>query len=127
MDYIVVDSVKKFPSYVEIVSTMRFDFPAVFIKSGKPIVALKTILDSFQEGYGLEYNKETPPVAVCIIKSERQSVKTDVKDILIAIENELIARHTELKNKLDNIELTAFDTIAGLTWDGTTWSEQVIK
>lgn len=41
---------------------------------------------------------------------------------MVQIKNQLQAKYTQIRTKLDSLTLTPYDTIAGLSFDGTIWA-----
>ena len=110
-------SVKRNPTYLDFTYKMWFVLPAIYGTGAAPIKGLSTILASYPDGFGSEI---IAPDGTLITFSETFGIPLTVT--LAQIKTQLQNRYTQIRTKLDSLILTPYDTIAGLSFDGTNWS-----
>lgn len=96
---------------------MYFLLPAIYGTGSAPKVGLSIILESYPDGFNSEI---IVPEGTVITFSETIGVLNSAT--LVQIKNQLQNKYTQIRTKLDSLTLTPYDTIAGLSFDGTTWA-----
>lgn len=105
--------------YIELTYFMRFVLPTIYGTTQVPIVGLQTILNSYPDGFILETTTDSPALTF-IDYSKTVSFPSSVT--LAQIKTGLQGVYTTIRAKLDSLTLTPYDTISGLSYDGTNWS-----
>ena len=119
MTQIEILSFNKYDSYTEVSYKMRFTLPAIYGTSSNPIKGLNAILNSFPGG---GYSTEVTPADGTVITYSKTS-PIPLGATVLQIESSLQALYTSIRNALDLATLSPHDTIAGLGFDGATWSQ----
>lgn len=114
----VINEVRQSAGYVEVTYKMWFILPAIFGTGASPIKGLSTILSSYPDGFLSEI---VAPDGTLITFTETKPLPIPTPN-LAQIKNNLQARYTQIRTKLDSLTLTPYDTIAGLSFDGTNWN-----
>lgn len=109
-------SIKRNLSYIDFTYKMRFILPAVYGTGAAPINGFDIILSSHPDNFSSEI---ISPEGTVITFHETLGVPLTVT--INQIKNQLEAKYTQIRNKLDSLTLTPYDTIAGLTYNGTNW------
>lgn len=117
MTQIEIVALKRNDSYIELSYKMRFVLPSIYGTGALPISGLEIILSSFPDGFSSEDVIGTGKVVV-FNKTESINLSVSLAQIKTALQN----RYTAVRTKLDSLTLTTYDTIAGLSWDGTNWA-----
>lgn len=110
-------AVKRNPSYLDFTYKMSFVLPAIYGTGATPIKGLNVILASYPDGFSSEI---IAPDGTVITFSE--TIGIPLNATLAQIKTQLIAKYGTIRNKLDSLTLTSYDTIAGLSYDGTNWT-----
>lgn len=113
----VINEVRQAAGYVEVTYKMWFALPIIYGTGAVPIKGLSTIIASYPDGFGSEI---VAPDGTVITFTETRSLSIPLPT-LAQLKTQLQNRYTQIRNKLDSLTLTPYDTIAGLTWDGTAW------
>lgn len=108
---------KRYSSYTDLTYKMYFVLPAIYGTGASPIKGLNIILSSYPDGFSSEI---ISPDGTVIIFSE--TVGVPITATLAQIKTQLISKYSSIRTKLDSLTLTAYDTIAGLSYDGTNWA-----
>lgn len=104
--------------YIEITYKMWFVLPAIYGTGANPIKGLNSVLSSYTaDGYGIEI---VPPDGTLITFTETRPLPVTIPT-LAQLKTQLQTRYTQIRTKLDSLTLTPYDTIAGLSYDGTNW------
>jgi len=107
---------KRNDSYIEISYKMRFVLPSIYGTAANPIKGLDIIISSYPDGFLTE---DVAGVGIVIAYSKTESVNLSVT--LAQIKTALQSRYATIRSKLDSLILSPYDTLAGLSWDGTNW------
>lgn len=110
-------SIKRNPSYLDFTYKMSFVLPAVYGNGATPIKGLSIILASYPDGFSSEI---VSPDGTVLTFTETLGIPLTAT--LAQIKTQLIAKYSTIRNKLDSLTLTSYDTIAGLSYDGTNWT-----
>jgi hypothetical protein len=118
MTQIQIVNIRRNASYSEITYQMGFLLPVIYGTGSSPIKGLGIIISSYPDGFSLG----TDAVAGTIINyTETVSLNT-ANPTLAAIKTQLQNRYIAIRARLDALSLSNFDTLAGLSYDGTIWS-----
>lgn len=102
---------------VEISHKMWFLLPTIYGTGAAPITGLNTILGSYPDGFGSEIVGGITVITFLGVKALDNPASG-----LAAIKLILQAIYTAIRTKLDSLTLSPYDTLAGLSWDGTNWA-----
>ena len=116
MTQIQVTSVRRYSTYAEVTYKMRFTLPAIYGTGTNPIQGLSAIVSSY-DGYGIEV---IPVTGTVITYTKTQSVALSTTQT--QIQTGLTDIYTSIRSQLDALTLSPFDTLAGLSYNGTTWN-----
>jgi len=116
MTQIQITGTKRYPSYSEISYKMRFTLPAIYGTGTNPIAGLSQIAASFPDGFSIEI---IPVTGTIITYSETRSI--DLGTTINQIQTGLQNKYSQLRTQLDNLTLSPYDNIVGLSWNGSAW------
>lgn len=116
MTQIQVTSVRRYTTYAEVTYKMRFTLPAIYGTGTNPIQGLSAIVSSY-EGYGIEVIPVTGTV-ITYTKTQSVSLSTTQNQIQTGLTDIYIG----IRSQLDALTLSPFDTLAGLSYNGTSWN-----
>lgn len=110
-------AVKRNPSYLDFTYKMWFILPIIYGTGSAPIKGLSIIISSYPEGFSSEV---LVPDGTVITFSETVGIPLVIT--LAQIKTQLQNKYTQIRAKLDSLTLSPYDTISGLSFDGTTWA-----
>lgn len=117
MTLIQITRLKRNLSYLELSHKMTFLLPAVYGTGATPVAGLDAIVASYPDGFATEV---VPVTGTVITFTETVSVPLTVT--LAQAKTSLQNKYATIRAKLDGLTLDPLDRIAGLSWDGTTWT-----
>lgn len=123
MEQINITSLKRFEEngYAEVSYLMRFTLPQPLGGTTSPIKGLDSIAES--HGFSVEIIEPeiaTQPKSYFLLKTETETFVSATT--LNQIKNKLVSKYNNIRSKLDSMTIKPYDSIAALSWDGTTWS-----
>lgn len=113
-----VITIKKYPSYVEVTVTMRFQVPAALMSAGVPVSNASSIVST----YG-NYSVDTISVTPFYVVTKTETISF-VPTTLAAFKSALISKYNSINTQVQNLSLTVYDSIVRAYWDGSNWVAQ---
>lgn len=118
MTEIQILSVKRqIAGYIELTYKMSFTLPTIWGTGANPIAGLDKIVAAYPANYSIEV---IPVTGTIVTATETQSVPSNAT--VATIKTQLQTRYGELRTALDALTLDNWDSVAGLSWDGSTWT-----
>ena len=107
-------------NYIEMTYQFRFTLPALMGTTTNPAPGLDKVITSFSvEGYRLEETADQIP-EYYILYTRTESAPENIT--LMVLKNSLISKYNVISTNINSFSATAFDIIAGQSWNGTSWS-----
>lgn len=117
----VINIKRQITGYIEVSYKMTFTLPAIFGTGLNPIEGLSKIVQSYSDRYSIEV---IPVIGIVMVVNETKS--PDINLSVPQIKTFLQGRYSALRTEIDGLTLTNFDSLAGLSYDGSAWTSTAL-